>query len=121
MLPAIGQGALGLEIRSGDDATRRIVEPLNDEDTRRCALAERRFLHTMGGGCQVPVAAHARIEGGNAVFSVFVGSPSTREVLSKVSSAHPKDLDELAQDSAEFLLSHGADRILKEVEAQFSS
>ena len=121
MVPAIGQGALGLEIRSEDETTRRLVEPLDDADTRCCTLAERRFLHTLGGGCQVPLAAHARIEDGNAVFSAFVGSPSTRDVLSKVSNGHPKDLDKLALDSAEFLLSHGADRILREVEAQFSS
>ena len=121
MVPAIGQGALAVEIRSDDDTTRQRVEPLDDPDTRVCAMAERRFLHIMGGGCQVPLGAHARIVDGSAIFSAFVGSPSTGEALSKVSRGHPQELEQLALDSAEFLLSHGADKILQEVEAQFPS
>lgn len=121
MVPAIGQGALAVEIRSDDEATRHLVEPLDHADTRACVLAERRFLHTMGGGCQVPLGAHARIVNGSAIFSAFVGSPSTRETISKVSNGLPQELEKLALDSAEFLLSHGADKILQEVEAQFPS
>ncbi|MEE8348378.1 MAG: hydroxymethylbilane synthase [Acidobacteriota bacterium] len=121
MVPAIGQGALAVEIRSDDDETRHIVQPLDHPETRICALAERRFLHSMGGGCQVPLGAHARIINGSAIFSAFVGSPSSLESISKVSNGHPQQLDKLALDSAEFLLSHGADKILKEVEAQFPS
>ena len=107
--------------RSDDDATRRLLGPLDHADTRVCVLAERKFLHTMGGGCQMPLGAHARIVDGNAIFSAFVGSPSTRETISKVSQGLPQELEILALDTAEFLLSHGADQILKEVEAQFSS
>ncbi len=121
MVPAIGQGALAVEIRCDDDATRHMVEPLDHADTRACALAERRFLHIMGGGCQVPLGAHARIVDGDAIFSAFVGSPSSHEAVRKVSHGHPQELEQLALDSAEFLLSHGADKILKEVEAQFPS
>ena len=121
MVPAIGQGALAVEIRSDDEATRHLVEPLDHADTRACVLAERRFLHAMGGGCQVPLGAHARIVNGGAIFSAFVGSPSTRKTISKVSNGLPQELEKLALDSAEFLLSHGADKILQEVEAQFPS
>jgi hydroxymethylbilane synthase len=121
MVPAIGQGALAVEIRSDDHATRQLVEPLDHADTRACALAERRFLHTMGGGCQMPLGAHARIVHGNAIFSAFVGSPSSRKAIRRVSHGPPQELETLALDSAKFLLSQGADKILKEVEAQFPS
>ena len=61
MLPCVGQGALGIEIRQKDDTTRALVASLNDSDTECCALAERAFLRAMGGGCQTPVAAYAEM------------------------------------------------------------
>lgn len=121
MVPAIGQGALAVEIRQDDERTRQMLEPLNHPPSRRCALAERRFLHKMGGGCQVPMGAHARIENGNALFSAFVGSPSRFELVSKLCQGSPQDLDHMALDAADFLLSHGADKFLKETTAQFQS
>jgi len=121
MVPAVGQGALGMEIRSDDGATRKIVASLDHSETRTCALAERRFLHAMGGGCQVPLGAHARMTNGKATFTAFVGSPTTGEALRKESVGDPRELERIALDSAEFLLSHGADKILKEFEDQFPS
>ncbi len=121
MVPAVGQGALGMEIRSDDGATRKIVASLDHSETRTCALAERRFLHAMGGGCQVPLGAHARMTNGKATFTAFVGSPTTGEALRKESVGDPRELEKIALDSAEFLLSHGADKILKEFEDQFPS
>ncbi len=121
MVPAVGQGALGMEIRTDDEATRQIVASLDHSETKTCALAERRFLHAMGGGCQVPLGAHAQIANDNATFTAFVGSPTTGEALRKESSGHPQELEQLALASAEFLLSHGADKILKELESQPSS
>jgi len=121
MVPAVGQGALGMEIRTDDEATRQIVASLDHSETRTCALAERRFLQAMGGGCQVPLGAHARIANGNATFTAFVGSPTTGEALRKESSGRPQELEQLALASAEFLLSHGADKILKELNSQPSS
>jgi hydroxymethylbilane synthase len=63
MLPAVGQGALGLECRAGDDGTRRLLEHLNDPVTRGCVLAERAFLRGLGGGCLVPIGALGTVEG----------------------------------------------------------
>lgn len=61
MIPAVGQAAIGLEIRENDAAIQEIVDRLNHRDTWQCIRAERAFLNTMGGGCQSPVAAHATI------------------------------------------------------------
>jgi hydroxymethylbilane synthase len=63
MLPCVGQGAIGIEIRESDERLSQICERLNDSDTFQCVTAERAFLAAMGGGCQSPVAAYAQIEG----------------------------------------------------------
>jgi len=64
MLPCVGQGAIGIEIRADDERIAKIVERLNHSDTFHAVTAERAFLRGMGGGCQSPVGAHAEISGG---------------------------------------------------------
>jgi hydroxymethylbilane synthase len=63
MLPCVGQGAIGVEIRADDERLAKICERLNHYNTFQSTSAERAFLHTMGGGCQSPVAAHAKVVG----------------------------------------------------------
>jgi porphobilinogen deaminase len=63
MLPCVGQGALGIEIREGDERVAVICERLNHFNTRQCVTAERAFLRAMGGGCQSPIAAYAEVIG----------------------------------------------------------
>jgi hydroxymethylbilane synthase len=63
MLPCVGQGAVGIEVREGDERIAAICEGLNHFDTRQCVIAERAFLAGMGGGCQSPVAAYAKVVG----------------------------------------------------------
>jgi hydroxymethylbilane synthase len=65
MLPCVGQAAIGVEIRANDERIARICERLNHPNTFHCVTAERAFLHSMGGGCQSPVAAYAEITGKN--------------------------------------------------------
>ncbi len=62
MVPAIGQGALGIEIRADDSELQETLESLRDSDTESCVQAERAFLRRLGGGCQVPLAAHATLK-----------------------------------------------------------
>lgn len=63
MLPCVGQAAIGIEIRAGDERLRKICEKLNHLETFHAVTAERSFLHKMGGGCQSPVAAYAEVRG----------------------------------------------------------
>ncbi len=63
MLPCVGQGAVGIEIRANDERIEAVCARLNHFNTHQCALAERAFLHAIGGGCQSPVAAYAKITG----------------------------------------------------------
>jgi porphobilinogen deaminase len=65
MLPCVGQGAIGIEIRADDERIAKICERMNHFNTFHCVTAERAFLHAMGGGCQSPVAAYAEITGDN--------------------------------------------------------
>lgn len=64
MLPEPGQGALALEARAQDAATHALLQPLEDATTRACVTAERAFLEALGGGCRLPIAAYAQVQGG---------------------------------------------------------
>ena len=119
MVPAIGQGALAIEIRTDDESTRRIVEAVDDPATRSCTLAERRFLHEMGGGCDVPMGAHASIENDKATFTAFVAGPRSLQVARISSQGKPQELDELALEAARYLLAQGGDKMLEESSVQY--
>lgn len=74
MIPAVGQGALGLEIRSNDERTQMLISPLNHLATELCVQAERAFLAGMGGGCQTPMGAFCRERDGDIVFQAFAAN-----------------------------------------------
>lgn len=71
MIPAVGQGALGIEIREEDEETQELIAPLNDPTTEVTVKAERLFLEAMGGGCQTPMAAFCRVRDNEVVFQAF--------------------------------------------------
>lgn len=75
LIPAIGQGAIGIETRVDDEFVNDIVKPLNDPLTALCVSAERAFLSVMGGGCQVPLACHAKVVDGVMKISGMIGAP----------------------------------------------
>ena len=119
MVPAVGQGALAVEIRTDDDEIRQIVEALDDRSTRCCTLAERRFLEEMGGGCNVPMGAHASIGKDNATFTAFVAGPRSLQVARTASQGKPQELDRLALEAARYLLAHGGNKMLEESNIQY--
>ncbi|HEX8355720.1 MAG TPA: hydroxymethylbilane synthase, partial [Pyrinomonadaceae bacterium] len=81
MLPAVGQGALGVETRADDAGTNALVSRLDDPRTRAAVLAERALLRSLGGGCQVPIAAHATFEGERFCLYGLVAALDGAEVL----------------------------------------
>lgn len=117
-LPAVGQGALAIECRQADKETRELLEFLNDRCTRLCTEAERGFLATVEGGCQVPVGVHAvsaeagiRVE---AVIASLDGSTLLRDAL----EAEVKDAQEaraVGVNLAEKLLARGGREILRSI------
>jgi hydroxymethylbilane synthase len=87
MLPAVGQGILGLEIRSKDAATAALLAPLDDPAARIAVAAERAFLARIGGGCQVPVGAYARLDGDVLTLAGLIGARDGRVVRGELSSS----------------------------------
>ncbi len=115
MLPAVGQGALGLECRADDERTRSILAQLNDPQTQACAFAERALLRGLGGGCQVPIGAFTSLQGENLVLQGAVLAPDgSRRVEGEISGDMDR-AESLGQQLAEDLLKKGANELLGEV------
>lgn len=115
-LPAVGQGALGIECRTDDQELRELLASFTDEVTERCVTAERAFLHKIEGGCQVPIAGFAELnEAGEIVLIGLVGSPDGQTILQeRVVGTDPQRLGE---ELALKLLDKGAKEILDAVKA----
>ncbi|HXZ37219.1 MAG TPA: hydroxymethylbilane synthase [Thermodesulfobacteriota bacterium] len=115
MVPAIGQGALAVEAREGDERVRRAVASLDHPPTRVSVLAERAFLRRLEGGCQVPIGGLARIHVEKlALTGLVAGVDGRRVVKGKVEGPLEKNT-ELGVQLAEDLLGRGAEEILREV------
>jgi len=115
MLPAVGQGAMAVEIRSNDLKVQEIVSTLDDTETRHCITAERAFLRRLEGGCQVPIGALARIEGNKINLEGVVGNLDGSKNLRKQISGNISDANALGTRLAEQMLEEGADKILEQV------
>src|ERR1700681_705202 len=113
MCPAAGQGALGIEIRLGDSATRRHLEFLNDPAARAATTCERALLNRLGGGCQVPIGAFAEIRNGKLHLESIVADPDGSKVLRD--SRDGDDPEKLGHDAGTALLNRGGDQILEAV------
>lgn len=114
-LPAPGQGALAIEIRADDAATRRHVAPLDDEETARCVAAERGFLAALGAGCLAPAGAFATIAGDVLALDAMVGYPDGREQMRDRLEGAARDAEALGAALARRLLDAGGDAILRDV------
>ena len=115
MCPAVGQGALAIETRNGTDAAAAICGRLTDEPTLRCVTAERAVLRALGGGCQVPIGAHASIENGRMTLAAVVASPDGAQVIAHRLHGEPGEAERLGGEMAAHLLANGARRILEAV------
>ncbi len=114
MCPAAAQGALGIEIRAGDNETAGCLAPLEDATARREVTAERALLAKLGGGCQVPIGGHARIlDSGLIRLLAVVASPDARRIFRTTGDGD--DPEELGSRLAAELLREGAGEILTEV------
>ena len=112
MLPAIGQGALGIEARSDDVATRQLLAPLRHEPTQQAVIAERSLLATLRGGCLAPVGAWARVESSSLLLEGVVLSGDGRQRVAACSSALPAAAADLGRHVAEDLIRQGADGLI---------
>jgi hydroxymethylbilane synthase len=114
-LPAVGQGALGIEARLGDARVAALVAPLNHEPTAQRVRAERAMNRRLQGGCQVPIAGYAELAGDTLSLRALVGSVDGREILRDAIAGPAAEAEALGVALAERLLAAGAGRILAEV------
>jgi hydroxymethylbilane synthase len=115
LLPAVGQGAIGIECRADDMTTQELIAPLNDKDTSLCVLTERAFSRRLNGGCQLPIAAHALIEDKQIKLSGLVARLDGSEIIKSEKQGDITDIESIGNSLAELLLERGADVILKEL------
>ena len=115
MCPAAGQGALGIEIRKGDAATRQHLEFLNDPAARAATTCERALLNRLGGGCQVPIGAFAEMRDGKLHLDAIVADPDGSKLLRESRDGDLNDPEKLGNDVGETLLGRGGVEILEAV------
>jgi hydroxymethylbilane synthase len=114
MLPAVGQGALGIETRANDAEAVELASSLNHDETRACVAAERALLRELEGGCQVPVGAWARINAsGEMEFEAGVFSIDGNEAIRRIDNGSPDEAETIGIRLARALIDAGADRILR--------
>lgn len=114
-LPAIGQGAVGIETRIDDKDVNSLISRLNHPETSICVRAERSVLERLEGGCQVPIAAHARLFNGDIMIDGLVGSVTGDRIVKSSIEGSPENAEALGLQLAEDLLAMGAKEILDEV------
>ena len=113
MCPAAGQGALGIEIRQGDAATRQHLQFLNDPAAHATTTCERALLRRLGGGCQVPIGAFAEMRNGTLHLESVVADPDGSKVLRD--SRDGDDPEKLGEDAGTSLFMRGGEQILEAV------
>lgn len=119
-LPAIGQGALGLECRKDDASLNRLLRELDDPDTRACVEAERALLARLEGGCQVPIAAHAVVAGDSlSLAGLIAGVHGERLVRGELAGPRAEG-PAMGRALAERLLAQGGEAILRALNAASS-
>ena len=117
-LPAVGQGAIGVECRLKDTEAGDLLAPLDDAETRTAILAERALLAALQGGCQVPMGAWARVERGELLLDACVCSVDGSQYVRQRATAPPEQAAQLGEHMAHLLIEAGAQSILEEVSRQ---
>ena len=115
-LPAVAQGALGIETREDADELRKLLSTLEHEITRQCVDAEREVSRLLGGSCSVPLAAYAVLEGGRMTLRSLLVSPDGKQCMRADAEGGPLDGVNLASSVVEELRGQGADAVLAELQ-----
>jgi len=112
-LPAIGQGAVGIECRVDDERVNALIAPLHHAETAACVHAERAMNQRLNGGCQVPIAGYAMLESGHLWLRGLVGEPDGSQIIRGEVEGTPAEAEAMGMGLAEQLLEWGAGEILK--------
>lgn len=120
-LPAVGQGSIGIEIRENDEEIYEIVNKIAAPEATAAILAERAFLQTLEGGCQIPIGAYGRVEENNLHLSGLVASLDGKKVIKDELVGSLDHAEKLGISLANHLLKKGADEILNQVRQEFEN
>jgi hydroxymethylbilane synthase len=118
MLPAVGQGAVAVEVRTNDQEVLEMAKKLDHSATRTCVTAERAFLRRLEGGCQVPIGALATVDGDSLSLDGMVSSLDGSVMYREVVRGKVGDADEIGTRLAEKAIERGADKVLEDVRLQ---
>ncbi|MDQ6958263.1 MAG: hydroxymethylbilane synthase [Mariprofundaceae bacterium] len=118
MLPAVAQGAIGIETRAGDERINPLTEVLNHPDTAVCVAAERAFLARLEGGCQVPIAGHATLDGDTLHMQGLVGEVDGSQLIRRSLSGSRTEAISLGTTLADEVLDAGGREILARLYAE---
>ena len=111
-IPAVGQGALGIEILAGNEELNKMLAKLNDENTARCVLAERLVSRSLAGSCTVPLGAYASISNDDFIIKGFVASPDGTQIIYAEKKGNKSDFYKLGMGLSQILIDKGAKDIL---------
>ena len=118
MLTAPGQGAIAIEIREEDNSTLEFLSVLNHKESVICVTAERSFLNRLEGGCQIPFAAHATLDGDHLVLEGLVATLDGRKIQRETIKGNSKDAIQLGIDLANSIKNNGGYEILEEIKKE---
>jgi len=121
MLTAPGQGAIAIEIRKEDNEVLKVLSVLNHEQSAICVTAERSFLNRLEGGCQIPFAAHATLDGDNLTVEGLVATLDGRKIQRAKIIGNSKDAIQLGIDLANSIQDNGGYEILEEVKRELNN
>ena len=119
-LPAVSQGAIGIECRESDTEILALIGKVNDPETAICVKAERALLRALEGGCQIPIAAHATIEKNILKLNGLVASLNGKTVIKENLSGTIDKAEEIGLELAEKLTARGAAEILAEIRQELT-
>ena len=114
-IPAVGQGALGIEILSGNEELDTLIKPLNDENSARCVLAERMVSRSLAGSCTVPLGAYAFIEKESLIINGFVATPDGNHFIHAETKGDKAQFYSLGESLSQLLIDQGAKELLSEL------
>ena len=120
MLTAPGQGAIAIEIREEDNSTLEFLSVLNHKESVICVTAERSFLNRLEGGCQIPFAAHATLDGDHLVLEGLVATLDGRKMQRETIKGNSKDAIQLGIDLANSIKNNGGYEILEEIKKELN-
>jgi hydroxymethylbilane synthase len=115
-IPAVGQGALGIEIKASRTDLLQILAPLNHTNSQLCVEAERAFSRALAGSCTVPLGAYATVVNDEISITGFVASVDGKQMLRETTAASQTNPDAVGRALAEKLIARGANKILAELD-----